>query len=153
MCHFFGNPLSVLLHPQGESLTLDEEHIMNARLLPSFTNHIKLLYGKAKRIQQKAKASDLEKEDAEKDVEEIHNLLGDVAEVETFMKDQVPKIKDYNKRFSIALKLLHQMNSLYKSNEVKKSIFYLYEVALGEDIMENENVKVLLALFTYALFM
>jgi hypothetical protein len=151
MCHFFGNPLSLLLHPDAQSIKLEDEHIMHARILPSFIEHIESLHSKSKRILKKSRRSDGEEIEAKRDIEEIHSLLADPLDLEQFMKAQVSKLKEYNKRFSIALKLLHQMNSLYKSNEVKKSIFYLYEVALCEDIMENENVKVLMALFTYSL--
>jgi hypothetical protein len=147
MAHFFGNPLSVLLHPKMSVTDFEDIHLDHLLVLPSFQNHIELMHDRALRTLKKQKRTEKELEEAKQDIQEVHDLLRDMDRLEEFARKQVSKLRQYNQRFSIALRLLHKIPSFFKSQELKKSIFYLYEVGLSEEIMDNEFVRMWLTLF------
>jgi hypothetical protein len=147
MAHYFGNPLSVFLHPKMATTPFEDLHLDHLLVLPSFQSHIELMHDRAVRALKKQKRSGTEWEESKQDIQEVHELLRDMDTLEEFARQQVSKLRQYNQRFSIALGLLHKIPSLFKSNEVKKSIFYLYEVGLSEEIMDNEYVRMWLTLF------
>lgn len=76
------------------------------------------------------------------------SLLRDDKALFEFMQSQIPVIYAYNRKYAAVLRMVLELQGLFSTKELKKSLLNLYEVGLDCSLGEHEHIKTLVHLMS-----
>jgi hypothetical protein len=130
MCFYYGNPLSIFMNENIKFNDLSESHFDMIRQLTSFVTFIENIKAKSN--------SD--------DIKLAISLLKDDYSLYNWTLSQIEQIENRNYCYSLGLKILLEMQQLYKSRELQWTISNLHYNGLQDSLDSHEHVQTLIYL-------